>query len=98
MYTIDEGSSGTDGFGYRTVGEEHELLDEMVRFVRLLKVDLRWEAVLIQSETHLVLLDGERSVGNPFCAEFLREGVKGSKNLLQTRFFPRITPVPILSR
>ena len=88
MNAIDEGSTGTDGFGYRTVGEEHELLDEVVRFVRLLKIDLRWEAVLIQTESHLVLLDGERSAGNPFGAEFLShfvESCQGFRDLGITR-------------
>ena len=74
---IDEGSSGAYSLGYRTVGEEHELLDKVVRLVRGLKIDLRREAVLIESEAHLVLLDCERSVGNPLGAEFLRKGVKG---------------------
>ena len=77
VYPIDEGSAGADGFGYRTIGEEHELLDKVVRLVGGLKIDLRREAVLIEPEAHLVLLDCERSVGNPLCAEFTGEGVKG---------------------
>ena len=95
---IDERSAGSDGFGYRTVGEEHKLFDQMMRLVRGLEVYLRRMAFFVEPEPHLVLLDRQGTVGDSLGAEFLRKGIKGSKSLLQTRFSPRTTPIPILSR
>ena len=84
MDAIDEGSSGTDGFGYGAVGKEHEFLDEMMGFVRGFEVDLDGMAMFIEAKAHLILLDRESAIGDALGTEFGGERIEdfeGFRNL-----------------
>ena len=89
VYTIDKGSSGSDGSSDRAVSKEHELLNEMMCLVGMLEINLRRIAVFVQAESHFVLLDSEGTLCYTFGTKFLGKGVKSTDrfaNRAQTGF------------
>ncbi len=67
MHTIDKGAGfltlgyPADGFRYRLVGQQHELLNQVIGLLRLLEVDTQWLSLLVEVELHLVAFKVDRT-------------------------------------
>ena len=96
--SVNEGSTGTYGFCNRTIGQQHKLFNQMMGFVGMLEIDLGRMSVLVQSEPHFVLFDGERTVSDSFCSEFGGKAVEDADRLLENRTYARHRLDSILSR
>ena len=77
MYTIDKGFATADRGGYRTVSQQHKLLDEVVCFIGGFEVYLGRVSVFVQTETHFFLFDGEGTVGDAGGTELGSKVIEG---------------------
>ena len=66
---------------HAAVGQQHELLDHLVRFLLLLEVDAQRPAVLVEPEFHLLAVERDRAVAEPLAAQSLGQTVE-RQNLL----------------
>ena len=58
------------------VGQQHELLDHLVRFLLLLEIDAQRFACLVEFEFHLFAVEADRAVLEPLPAKRLRQPVE----------------------
>ena len=65
-----------DGGGHRAVGQEHELLDELIGIFRHLEIYARGMAFLVDVETHLLAVEVHRAVFESLRAELLGQTVE----------------------
>ena len=65
-----------DKFRHLTVGQQHELLDQLVRLLDLLEIDTQRFAVLVQFEFGLLALEIDRTVAEAFAPQLLSQAIQ----------------------
>ena len=60
-----------DAFGHGAVGQEHELLDELVGFLRFLEVNAQWFTLFIYFEAHFHTVEIHGTCSHAVLAENL---------------------------
>ena len=63
-------------FGHLAIGQQHELLDQLVRLFDLLEINAQRFAVLVQFELRLVALEIDRTVAETLGAQLLSQVVQ----------------------
>ena len=59
-----------------TVGQQHKLLDQLVRLLDLLEIDTQRFPVFVQFEFRLLAFEIDRTVAEPFAPKFLGQSVQ----------------------
>ena len=65
-----------DGFRHRAVCDEHKLLDQFVRVLRLLEIHAQGTTLVVDLELHLVAIKVDGTLREPSLAEFFSQTVQ----------------------
>ena len=75
-----------DQFGHLFIGQQHELLDQLVGILRLLEEDAGWFSGIIHDNLHFYPVEINGSAGKAFCPQFFSKCVEGEDLRLHLPF------------